>query len=115
MMLPAPAATPPTKLLDAASWIKTAAAFGSGVLPSAAVPKRLPTTCVLVEWSILTPVSRPDTRLPAPGMVPPIVAPTAWKTMMAVDVPGMAAVASGGVAGELAWRIGGGPGGGRGR
>ena len=97
MVLPAPATWPPTVLLD--DWLEISTPedpFGSGVVPSAAVPMRLPTIFVLVDWSSRTPVAplveAPDMRLPAPGAVPPIVTPSTSMTVMPWPLLGTAAV-----------------------
>lgn len=97
MVLPAPATWPPTVLLD--DWLEISTpedSFGSGAVPSAAVPMRLPTICVLVDWTSRTPVAplveAPDMRLPALGAVPPIVALSAWKTVTPWPLLGTAAV-----------------------
>ena len=102
MRFPAPAAEPPT--------IGSGPPASVGVMPSlamsmpdirlaiAAVPARL--VPILLPWTttpallsvISMPRSFPDTRLPAPAAVPPIVAETLRATRMPRREPGMAAV-----------------------
>ena len=72
---------PVTRTPEAPAMERPFAVFGRGAVPEASVPMRLPSTCPLLPPKWIPSPECPETRLPAPGSLPPIVT-SAESTLM---------------------------------
>ena len=103
--LPAPAAVPPTTWSEPLTITMPLPPLPTAAVPAAFRPMTFPCTTLPVALSRRTPLALlPDSRLPAPGAVPPIVMPEAPETAMPWPaVPAMRAPPLGSSPNVLPW------------